>query len=303
MGHEKMRRQRHIMNMKTRDRYVYALYAGQQEKPCYIGIGKGKRLYNHMQEARRGFIGPNPRKCRALIACVRRGIPVIARKIASDLTIAEACAMETAFVLQYGRRGLDPRGCLLNAAEGGFGVRNPLPSTRLKKSLGMRGRTFSEETLVKMRLAAKNRPPPSAVTKAKLSLAGRGRKHRPQTLAKMKAAALNIPPEIRAKIAEAGRYRSPEFAAKMSQIASSRSPETKARIGAGRIGTRHSAETRACLAEIARNRAPISLETRAKMSAGSRRFWKSASIEKRDKMMKNLKTPPNGCCEGASTSI
>src|ERR1700730_586555 len=97
----------------SRDRYVYALYAGRQTKPCYIGVGKGGRLRPHLAEARRGFIGPNSRKARTLIACLKREIVIVPRKLLWNMTIDQANAVERALVAHYGRRDLKT-GCLLN---------------------------------------------------------------------------------------------------------------------------------------------------------------------------------------------
>ncbi len=151
-----------------RDRYVYALFAGEQRVPCYIGVGKLERMHRHMRDARRGYVGNNPRKCRTLIACLRRGIVVVPVKVASNLTVGEAYAVETALVEFYGRRGAG--GCLLNAAKGGFGGRDPLPSTREKIRLARVGAKTPEET------------------RARCAAAQRGRKHSEETKKKISAA-------------------------------------------------------------------------------------------------------------------
>jgi hypothetical protein len=51
------------------DRYIYGLYSGDQPMPCYIGVGKGKRINDHMSAARNGRSIGNERKHRTLVAC------------------------------------------------------------------------------------------------------------------------------------------------------------------------------------------------------------------------------------------
>jgi hypothetical protein len=63
-------------------------------------------------------------------------------------------------------------------------------SEEWKQKIGAahKGRTYSEETIERMRQGAKNRPPMSAETKAKIS--PKGRTHSPETKEKMRLAAI-----------------------------------------------------------------------------------------------------------------
>ena len=88
--------------------------------------------------------------------------------------------------------------------------------------------------------------------------------------------------EARAKMSESqrGRTHSAETRAKMSESHAARSPEQKAerveKISAAGRGRTHSEETKAKISEAARNRPPISEETRAKLSEANRGQTRSA---------------------------
>ena len=92
----------------------------------------------------------------------------------------------------------------LNLASGGFGGRNPLPSTRLKVSLARTGQKKSVETKLRMSKAQRGRVT-SEETKAKLAEANNG-KVTPET--------------VRAKISAAliGRAKPPGFAEHLREI-------------------------------------------------------------------------------------
>lgn len=157
----------------ARDRYVYALYASGQLLPCYIGVGKGNRLNQHWINAKNDRFRGNLRKHRTLRACWLRGIDVRAEKIAVDLTIDQAGAIERFLIDCYGRRDLRT-GCLLNASAGGFGTRNFAPSTRARLAEAGRRhmarpeiramldeRKATPEARSKLIEANRRRPPPS----------------------------------------------------------------------------------------------------------------------------------------------
>src|ERR1017187_5981758 len=103
-----------------RDRYVYGLYAGDQPMPCYIGIGKGRRMFDHIKAASTGRLEGNKRKSLTLIACHKRKIHIIAYKLITNITLQEAYKHEKRLIAFYGRRDLKT-GCLLNACAGGHG--------------------------------------------------------------------------------------------------------------------------------------------------------------------------------------
>jgi hypothetical protein len=166
--------------------YAYALYAGRQLLPCYIGIGKGDRLDQHMRVVRRGDSKRgNLRKFRTLWACWRKGIAIRAERLAFNLSLDQACATERMLIAIYGRRDLGT-GCLLNASAGGAGLKNIAPSTRVKLAEAgrrqmakpghrelMNAKKKTPEARARSSAAAKNRPPPSSESRARMAKACR----------------------------------------------------------------------------------------------------------------------------------
>lgn len=105
--------------------------------------------------------------------------------------------------------------------------------TRQNMSNAQKGRTFSEETKMKMREAAKNRPPISEETRQKLSQKSRGRVG--------PWAGKTMPDEIKAKMSATrlGRKMSEEAKEKMKEAAKlreQRKKEIRAMTGYSRIG-------------------------------------------------------------------
>lgn len=87
---------------KTEPRwFVYSYWS--KGRPVYVGKGSGRRDTAHRAE----FEG-------------RHGLTVDRiHTHAQGLTEAAAYALEIKLIRKFGRRGADPRGTLLNAAEGG----------------------------------------------------------------------------------------------------------------------------------------------------------------------------------------
>jgi group I intron endonuclease len=147
-----------------------------------------------------------------------------------------------------------------NMTSGGDGVANLCESSRSKKSLALKGRTFSESTRDKLRRAALGRSP-TAETRAKLSAAMKGRTFSNETRAKLREAARRprrpLSDEHRKKIAAANckRKHSIQTRAKISasnrgRKRSSLKPEHKAAIAASnkrRANLRHSIPLPECL--------------------------------------------------------
>lgn len=105
--------------------------------------------------------------------------------------------------------------------------------TRRNMSAAQKGRTFSEETKMKMKEAAKNRPPISDETRQKLSQKAKGRQG--------PWAGKTMPEEIKAKMSATrkGRKMTEEAKVKMKEAAKlreQRKKEIKALTGLSRIG-------------------------------------------------------------------
>ena len=113
----------------------------------------------------------------------------------------------------------------LNLAAGGFGGRDPLPSTRLKVSLARLGQKKSEETKARMSRAQLGKTQ-SAETRAKLADINRGK---------------NMPQEIRKRIS-------------MALIGKPKSPEFNERLRLVNLGKRHTMESRRKMSQAKRGR-------------------------------------------------
>jgi hypothetical protein len=112
------------------DRYVYVI-AGGDGRPCYIGVGKGDRMWHHIRDARHRR-GGDTEKRRYLIRCLAKGYVPPHYKVAEDLTMFEATEYEKVLIAWYGRRDLGT-GCLFNASAGGFGVKNHAKANHWKR--------------------------------------------------------------------------------------------------------------------------------------------------------------------------
>jgi len=202
--------------MEKTDHYVYAVYAGEQQLPCYIGVGRGNRLRAHGNEARSGsHRSGSLRKFRALRACVLRGIPIIERKLYENISKQEAYKIEIRLIKQYGRRDLHT-GCLLNASPGGWGGGEWGPAAKDKLRKFRTGIIVSQETRDRLSKAhIGNRHTPE--TKIKIGLGWKGKKRSPETIAKMKAAQSSPEAIKRKRESSTGRKPSQATKFKMSQ--------------------------------------------------------------------------------------
>jgi NUMOD3 motif len=151
-----------IITRMSWDRYVYLLYAGDDPLPFYVGVGKDgkhgmRRHRQHMQQAHTKRKS-NPAKNQFIRDCMAAGIKInwtIWPQILTD----KALVMEVELIAHFGRRDLGT-GCLFNADDGGFGSRNPAPSTRAKMAASacsrkpMLGKRHSQEARTKISTAA-----------------------------------------------------------------------------------------------------------------------------------------------------
>jgi hypothetical protein len=255
----------------VRNRYVYALYAGRQMLPCYIGVGKGDRLHQHVRDVKRGALRGNTRKFRTLRACLSYGVPISAQKLASNLSVGEAYAIEAMLIEIYGRRDLNT-GCLLNASAGGHGPRKFRPSTI--KKLAEAGRRHMARPEIRAMLNERKSTPearakqrakvigndPSAEARSKMAAAVRARNaQNPDQWAAFLAC--RVPGgnrghkqtlKAKAKISQALRdqWADPIIRQKRSVTFQNPTPKVKAAIDAARfgrqtmLGKKHSEKTR-----------------------------------------------------------
>ncbi len=236
--------------------YVYALFDYRGDV-FYIGKGKGKRWNWHLSDC--NLKAPTYKN--NIIKKTKRLLGSVPRvKIAEGLSEGDAHAMEVALIKAIGRF---PDGPLVNATDGGEGNSgrptvhsvetrakisashvgksrgpmpaetrakisiansNPSPELRAFRSAMSKGKTVSEETREKIRIARANQII-TEETKRKLSIAITGRQFSAISLQKMSVAQTghSVSQETRDKISAtlAGRKRSPH------------SEETKRKIAAG----------------------------------------------------------------------
>jgi hypothetical protein len=81
--------------------YVYELADPRDGKVFYVGKGKGRRINQHVQEAKSGKIG-NPFKLDHIREILRAGHKVTERIVSSGLTEQDALRMEREHIASYG---------------------------------------------------------------------------------------------------------------------------------------------------------------------------------------------------------
>lgn len=127
--------------------YVYA-YCNKQKssthpdfefQPFYIGKGNGRRVNDHLRDARTGKSGRRLSHIRKLLLTDSLHIIIVK----DNLTNEEAFALETELITFFGRKDLKT-GCLLNATTGGDGARHS-PETIKRIANTRRGRKWTPE--------------------------------------------------------------------------------------------------------------------------------------------------------------
>jgi NUMOD3 motif len=139
--------------------YVYILLDPRDcYVPFYVGRGRGKRAWMHLNTEKRII---NRFKTR-VIECIRAVSMEPAVLIWQDnLCLAEAKEIETELIMRWGRRGIEKDGILTNCIVSGTGGEGHRPDTRERFSQTRRGVSrgpVSAATRAKMQNNAKNRP-------------------------------------------------------------------------------------------------------------------------------------------------
>jgi hypothetical protein len=131
--------------------YIHVLRDPRDSIPIYVGKGKGRRAYAHLNGGTH-----NPMLERVRKKCVALGLffkPEIIARLDDE---AEAFAKEKEKIAWYGRRDLK-RGLLTNLTDGGEGTSGAIVSLerRLKIGATHRGKILSVETLGKISVSLK----------------------------------------------------------------------------------------------------------------------------------------------------
>ena len=143
--------------------YVYAHLNPKTNEIFYIGLGTGKRKNEFKSGRNKHYIN----------YVKKYGFPLV-EILKENLTKEEACSLEIELITKYGRRGIEPKGILLNKSKGGEGGNlGTIQSkeTRNKKSKAMKGKKMhsaeQKEKWSKNRKGKKNKWDPEHIKKDK----------------------------------------------------------------------------------------------------------------------------------------
>jgi hypothetical protein len=112
--------------------YVYAHLNPKTNEIFYIGLGTGKRKNEFKSGRNKHYIN----------YVKKYGFPLV-EILKENLIKEEACSLEIELITKYGRRGIEPKGILLNKSKGGEGGNLGIKQsqeTRDKKSKSMLGK-------------------------------------------------------------------------------------------------------------------------------------------------------------------
>jgi hypothetical protein len=139
----------------------------------YIGIGTNKRAWD--------FTSGRNSHYKNYIK--KYGEPIV-DIIKENITKEEACSLEIKLISEYGRKGIDSKGILLNKSIGGeiTALGNKFTEEqKLKIKNSHLGKKQSEETKIKRSNSSKGKPKPDGFMdeelKEKISKANKGKKH------------------------------------------------------------------------------------------------------------------------------
>jgi hypothetical protein len=224
------------MSEERKESYVYILFR-PNGVPCYVGKGVGDRWLAHERQTHNSHLA-------RIIKKAGGSLPKV--KIRENLTDAEACETEKAFITAIGRKANG--GPLVNMTDGGDGLAGYVHTELSREKIGIahRGKIVSEDSRDKMRNARLGK---SFHTKEGLE----------------RIAALS-----------AVRNRTPEFKAKVAAGRAAMSAEAKAALGKAisdaKKGKPMSMEQRRWISENQKGqkRGPYSDERKAAISAAKK---------------------------------
>jgi hypothetical protein len=178
--------------------YTYILKHPLSNIPFYIGKGKGKRCLAH-QNYRSGADCQWNKRLGAFIGKLNKaGVKPLVEIVEKDLSEDDALILEEKLILQWGRKGIDTNGILLNfyGHKGDSTITRPPVSadTRAKLSAIHKGKKKSPEAKANMAIAAIARMARMQsdgswdIVKAKNAATASGKKQTAETISKRAAA-------------------------------------------------------------------------------------------------------------------
>ena len=117
--------------------YIYTHSNPNTREIFYVGLGSGKRKIEFKAGRNSHYIN----------YIKKHGNPIV-EVLYKNLTKEEACLIETNLIKEYGRKGYEPHGILLNKSLGGEGGNLGIKQsqkTRDKKSKAMKGKSIHSE--------------------------------------------------------------------------------------------------------------------------------------------------------------
>ncbi|BAU39993.1 group I intron endonuclease [Ralstonia phage RSP15] len=163
------------------EHYVYQLRREDSQEPYYIGKGKGKRAWEHIQGHMLNTSQHNRNKA---AKAKREGVEILVEFLWTDLSDEEAQRREVWAIKMWGRKDLK-EGPLTNMTDGGDGMSGRIMSEETKKKIGDANRGNKRPDFAEY--ARTRNYKHSDETKAKISASNSKRKHSEETKAKIGA--------------------------------------------------------------------------------------------------------------------
>ena len=229
------------MKEERKDFYVYIYYDPRNNKPFYVGKGKGDRYKEHLKSTAHTFFIRTINKIR------REGFEPIITIYDDGLNEEEAFSIEKDLIQKYGRRDLG-LGFLCNLTNGGEGVSGA--SWKL-----------SEETKKKMSEASKGKPK-SEEHRNKLKQLVVSEEHRKKIGEGNKGKKLSE--ETKKRIGEANKGEKNYFYGKVI-------PLEWRKNNLGMTGKKHSEETKKKISEASKGK-PKSEEHKRRLSEAHKKY-------------------------------
>jgi len=124
--------------------YVYIYYC-DQNIPFYVGYGKNKRMFDHLNEAKKNQnTGKNEHKLNKIRKLLSKGLEPRIEIYAAELSREEACQIEIELIKKFGRSDLG-LGPLTNMTKGGDGTVDWSDELKEKLSKKRKGTTVAKD--------------------------------------------------------------------------------------------------------------------------------------------------------------